>query len=118
VTPTITPSTSPPAGNGPISIYNYGGFGPSINDVQPAFFFINSGNFPIAGGQVASGDHSAYNGTIDVTVTGAYGMTLHVYINNILISSVFVSSDGIYGFPTSFTIAQGDGVIIDLSNNP
>jgi hypothetical protein len=98
--------------------YNYGGYGPSINYVQPAFFTVDSGNFPIAGSGVASGTHGTYNGTITVNVSGASGMTLHVYINSVLASSTPVSEDGDYGFPTSFSIAAGDSVIIDLSNFP
>ena len=116
-TTTTTTTTTTTAGSGNIVINNGSGFGASIDDFTPAWFLIDLGSIPITNGNSASGTHSGYVGDIGISVSGASGFYLKLYVNSSPIQSVGVTSDGIYSF-IGASILSSDSVQIDLTTTP
>ena len=109
--PTTTTTTS--GGGGTILVANYGGFGASIDSFTPTWFIIDTGSIPVTSGGVASGTHSGYIGNIGIDVSGATSYNLSLYVNSISISTIAITSDGLYTF-TGVTITSSDNVDIKL----
>jgi hypothetical protein len=63
----------------------------------------------------SSGTQSGYTGNFGVTVSGASGLNLQLYVNSSLINSFPVTSDGIYTF-VEVNIPNNVSVIIQLVN--
>jgi hypothetical protein len=110
--PTTTTTTS---AVGTIQLINFGGFGSSIVSVEPSFFILTSGGLPVTSGATSSGTQSGYTGNFGVTVSGASGLNLQLYVNSSLINSFPVTSDGIYTF-VGVSIPNNVSVIIQLVN--
>jgi hypothetical protein len=114
-TTTAAPTTTTTTVVGFIQLINFGGFGSSIVSVEPSFFILTSGGLPVTSGMTSSGTQSGYTGNLGVTVSGASGLNLQLYVNSSLINSLPVTSDGIYTF-VGVSIPNNVSVIIQLVN--
>jgi hypothetical protein len=111
--PTTTTTTTAAPGGGTIEITNSADFGSSIDDFSPNWFIIDMGSIPITFGQQASGIHSGYTGNFGVSVSGASGKSLSLYVNSLTVETLSISSDGFYNF-IGVSIGSSDFVAISL----
>ncbi len=88
--------------------------GCKIDNVSPTFYIIETGAFPLLGGQVINATHGGHSGPINVSITGDGGShSLRLYKNGVLVQIIPVVASTIYIFST-VTFVAGDSILIIL----
>lgn len=85
-----------------------------VEDIEPAWFFISDGEYPIASGQTLSGVHGAYAGNFGVEIIFGTGR-IRLLQNGIQTACMDVVTPGTITF-TGVNILAGDYVEIILEN--
>lgn len=102
---------------GNITIQNNTNYNTEITSVEPSFYIINVGDFPVVADGQCSGFHGAYTGiiTVDVTMQTIQTHELSLIINGNTIQTINVSNTGNYSFAAT-TINTNDDVLITLND--